>query len=204
MELSCFNFALHGISFYFFSSFIYFLLFSSGEFVIKTVSFAMDYKVLSPQFFLSFVFITRFMNFSSFKEGKNHSFRPILYSCSRREIRWALFMGLKMAFHDDCLALWCFFSLSKFECKNVLKIFYECFCTECLLSYFMKRISIDNFLVEWFDPFELSFMSTWSCHGWWVEIYFLVGIEPKAVKFLLIGSTWKINYVYWIKLADVY
>jgi hypothetical protein len=68
-----------------FSPFIYFLLFSSGEFVMKSVSFAMDYNLLSPQFFLLFVFIARFMNFSSLKEEENHSFRPILHSCEGKK-----------------------------------------------------------------------------------------------------------------------
>lgn len=143
----------------------------------------MDYKVLSPQFFfLSFVFIARFMNFSSFKEGKNHSFRPILYSCSKREIRWALFMGLKMAFHDDCLALRCFFffSLSKFECKNVFKYFYEFFV--------LLRVSFIAFRAIIFSSNNLTPLNWVSC-----QLGAVTADELKST-FLSISSQKLLNF----------
>lgn len=158
MELSCFSFPLHGISFSFFPLLFIFLYSPAVEFVMKSVSFAMDYKLLSPQFFLLFVFIARFMNFSSLKEEENHSFRPTPHSYETRETSWALFLwGWKWRF-TMIASLYDAFSPRKFECENVCPLFFysENFPRVSFIEFWWKKFSEDKFSRP-FSTGEMSF-----------------------------------------------
>jgi hypothetical protein len=67
-----------------------------------------------------------------------------------------LFMGLKMAFHDDCLALWCFFIEQIWMWKCFANFLWQNF-LECLLLNFDEKESSEQ--DKFVDPFFANEMS---------------------------------------------